>query len=82
MNEVHTDYLQVIARTGLAMKIPDEMSFENAVGLSVATISNGQGLYQQLQLPLPTDPATKPFPVLIFGGSTTMGTIAIQFAKL
>ena len=64
------------------MKIPDEMSFEKAVGLSVATISNGQGLYQQLQLPLPTDPTAKPFPVFIFGGSTTMGTIAIQFAKL
>ncbi len=42
----------------------------------------GQALYQSLKLPLPTQPARHPFPLLIYGGSTATGTLAIQFAKL
>ncbi|KAG7137213.1 Protein TOXD like protein [Verticillium longisporum] len=42
----------------------------------------GQGLYQTLKLPLPSSPAEKPFPILIYGGSTAMGISGIQYAKL
>ena len=42
----------------------------------------GQSLYQSLKLPFPTQPAHQPFPLLIYGGSTATGTLAIQFAKL
>jgi NADPH:quinone reductase-like Zn-dependent oxidoreductase len=39
-------------------------------------------LYQVLELPLPPSVASKNFPVLIYGGSTATGSLAIQFAKL
>ena len=42
----------------------------------------GQALYQSLKLPLPMHPAEHPLPLLIYGGSTATGTLAVQFAKL
>jgi len=42
----------------------------------------GQALYQSLKLPLPTQPAECALPLLIYGGSTATGTLAIQFAEL
>lgn len=44
--------------------------------------SVGQGLYQSLQLPLPSKPSSTPIPLFIYGGSTATGSLAIQFAKL
>jgi NADPH:quinone reductase-like Zn-dependent oxidoreductase len=38
-------------------------------------------MYNRLKLPLPTEPAKEPFPILIYGGSTAMGMAGIQFAK-
>ena len=42
----------------------------------------GQALYQSLKLPLPMQPSEHPPPLLIYGGSTATGTLAVQFAKL
>jgi NADPH:quinone reductase-like Zn-dependent oxidoreductase len=42
----------------------------------------GMALYQVLELPLPPSTASTKFPVLIYGGSTATGSLAIQFAKL
>lgn len=45
-------------------------------------IAKGQGLYQSLNLPLPTSPLASPIPILIYGGSTASGILGIQYAKL
>ena len=42
----------------------------------------GMALYQSLQLPWFSEPALKPFPILIYGASTATGAIAIQYARL
>ncbi|CAF9934604.1 MAG: hypothetical protein HETSPECPRED_009283 [Heterodermia speciosa] len=72
----------IVAKASIQMAIPEHMTFETAATLGVAVVTVGQALYQSLQLPLPNAPASEPFPVLIYGGSTATGTIAIQFAKL
>ncbi|MCJ1394788.1 hypothetical protein MMC18_007668 [Xylographa bjoerkii] len=69
-------------KDGLLARIPIAMSFEEAATLGVAINTIGQALYMSLKLPLPTSPAQTPLPVLIYGGSTAIGTIAIQYAKL
>ena len=73
----------IVAKGDIQMAIPEHLTFEAAATLGVAIVTVGQALYQSLQLPLPNAaPAHEPFPVLIYGGSTATGTVAIQFAKL
>ncbi|KAB8227954.1 hypothetical protein ETB97_006742 [Aspergillus alliaceus] len=72
----------IVAKGDLQMKIPDNLSFQEAATLGVGITTVGQALYQSLKLALPTEPAqNSPF-ILIYGGSTATGTLAIQFAKL
>ena len=54
---------------------------KEAATLGVGITTVGQGLYQSLQIPWPGSPAKEPFPLLIYGGSTATGSLAIQFAK-
>lgn len=42
----------------------------------------GQSLYQQLQLPLPTNPSKVSITLFIYGGSTAMGIAGLQYAKV
>ncbi|KAI9787530.1 MAG: hypothetical protein M1839_000060 [Geoglossum umbratile] len=72
----------IVARGDVQMRIPDNVSFEEAATLGVGIITVGQGLYQSLGLQLPTKPVKENIPVLVYGGSTATGTLAIQFAKL
>jgi len=72
----------ITAKGDVQIKIPDNLSFEEAATLGVGISTVGQGLYQSLKLPLPSKPADEAFPVLIYGGSTATGALAIQFAKL
>lgn len=71
-----------VAKADLQMKIPDSLSSTDAATLGVGVSTVGQGLYQSLGLPLPTSPSKEQTPVLIYGGSTATGTLAIQYAKL
>ena len=72
----------IVAKGDIQLHIPEYMTFEEAATLGVGTLTIGQALYQSLKLPLPTEPAKDDLPVLIYGGSTATGTLAIQSAKL
>ena len=71
-----------MVKDGHLAKIPDGLSFEDAATLGVGVTTIGQSLYMTLKLPLPTEPTKTPYPILIYGGSTATGTLAIQYAKL
>lgn len=73
---------RVAAKADVQMRIPDNMSFEDAATLGVGVITCGQGLFQQMGLNLPTEPSTAGEFVFIYGGSSATGTLGIQFAKL
>lgn len=72
----------LVAKGAVTMRIPDDMSFEEAASFGVGVVTVGQGMYQKLQLPLPNQPAEESFPILIYGGSSASGALAIQYAKL
>jgi NADPH:quinone reductase-like Zn-dependent oxidoreductase len=62
-------------------KVPDNVSDEEASTLGIGITTVGQGLYQSLGLPLPGT-GDRDEPVLVYGGSTATGSLAIQFARL
>ncbi len=65
-------------------KIPDSMSFENAAaigGTGVGTL--GLAFFESLGLTGSLEkPAEKPLLVLVYGGSTSVGTMCIQLLRL
>ena len=76
------DQEYLLAKADLQVKIPDYMSFEEAATLGVGLVTIGQGLYQTLKLPWPDQPVKEAFPILIYGGSSATGALAIQWTKL
>ncbi|ETS86468.1 hypothetical protein PFICI_00296 [Pestalotiopsis fici W106-1] len=65
------------------MKIPENMSFEEAASLGTGIGTMGLALFHNLQVPgYPDAPATEPTTVLVYGGSTSSGTLALQLLKL
>ncbi|TVY75999.1 Protein TOXD [Lachnellula suecica] len=72
----------ITAKGDVTVKIPSNLSFSEAAtlpgGLGMAALA----LYRHLKLPLL--PATVPegLWILVYGGSSASGTLAIQFAKL
>lgn len=64
--------------------IPAKTSFEEASTIPLASMTAAVALYQQLDLPLPWKPAPegKRIPLIIYGGSTAIGSFALKFAKL
>ncbi|EXF80076.1 zinc-binding dehydrogenase, partial [Colletotrichum fioriniae PJ7] len=85
LREIDGAFAKYIAVKGdVQIKTPDNISDEEAATLGIAVTTVGQGLYQTLNLPLPTSPTTaSPAPtILIYGGSTAMGISGIQYAKL
>lgn len=71
----------------MVIRVPPNMSFEDAAGLSIVTYASGLALYQTLKLPLPkvepvaASTSSKPTYVLVSGGASASGTMAIQFIK-
>lgn len=72
----------IVVKGDIQMRMPENMSFEDASTLGVGILTVGQGIYQTLKVPLPTEPAKESKPILIYGGSTATGSLAIQFVKL
>ena len=65
------------------MRIPEDMTFEQAGTIALDATTAGQGLYQKaLKLNLPTNPIKKKTFVLIYEGSSAIGALGIQYAKL
>lgn len=78
-------YCEYIKAVGVfTWKIPDWMSFEEAAGLSGTCIATvGMSLFWSLGLPGTFEqPVEKPVDVLVYGGSSSIGTVAIQMLKL
>ncbi|KAF9887094.1 hypothetical protein FE257_010588 [Aspergillus nanangensis] len=72
----------IVVKGDLQIIIPDSLSFQEAATLGVGVCTVGQSLYQSLKIASPTNPISTPEPILIYGGSTATGTLAIQYAKL
>jgi NADPH:quinone reductase-like Zn-dependent oxidoreductase len=72
-----------LVHDGHLAKIPETLSFEETATLGVGITTVGQALYMTMKLPLPNEKPIEGAPfILIYGGSTATGTLAIQFAKL
>ena len=75
----------ILGKDSVALILPDNVSFESAASLGAGLTTIGLCLYKSLQLPLPTlEHQVSPLsgPVLVYGGSTATGVLAIQFLKL
>ncbi|KAJ7591663.1 dehydrogenase [Mycena floridula] len=72
-----------VADAQVLIKIPENLSFEDAAGLGLASFTAAQALWQvHTDLPTPPEPAKEPFPILIWGGASAVGQYALQLAKL
>ena len=76
------EYVKAIAV--FTWKMPDWMSFEEAAGMSGTCIATmGVAIFRSLELPGTFDqPVEKGKDVLIYGGSSSVGTVGIQMVKL
>lgn len=58
----------------LVWKVPSSVSWEEAAALGgIGPHTAVQALYMRLKLPMPSQPSSKPTPVLVWGGSTSVG---------
>lgn len=77
-------FAQYVGATDIVlMKIPDHMSIEEGASLGTGIGTIGLALFHNLQVPAyPTKPASEEKTVLVYGGSTASGTIALQLLRL
>ncbi|KIW15246.1 hypothetical protein PV08_05291 [Exophiala spinifera] len=60
--------------------LPNTVSFEEAATIPLAALTASVALYHNLRLPYPWEQSTKRTPVLIYGGTSAIGTFAIKLA--
>ncbi|KAK9458901.1 chaperonin 10-like protein [Lipomyces oligophaga] len=83
MGEPHGSFAEyAIAWASTTFLIPDKISFEEAATLPLVCLTAVYGMFDLLGLPFPTRPATTEIPLLIYGASTSVGLVSIQYAKL
>lgn len=68
---------------GMALKMPDEMSFAVGAGMGLRIATAGMAIFHSLGLSaeLLEKPSQESFDVLVYGGTTSTGTMAIQLLK-
>ena len=67
----------------ITIKLPNSISFEEGASFGVGIGTGILALFRSLALPgSPKDPAKVPKKVLVYGGSTATGTLAIQLLKM
>ncbi|KAI0867313.1 GroES-like protein [Hypoxylon argillaceum] len=70
------------ATADFTLKLPDGMPFEVGATLGISLATVGYALFRSLQIPGHSEkPAVQPAYVLIYGGSSATGTMAIQLVK-
>lgn len=67
----------LVAKGDIQLRISDNTTDEEAATLGAGVITCGQALYQSLELPLPGSGKAGIW-LLIYGGSTASGSLAIQ----
>ncbi|GKZ27643.1 hypothetical protein AbraIFM66951_001744 [Aspergillus brasiliensis] len=81
----HGGYAEyAIAWAYTTFHIPESTDFEEAATIPLAAATAALSLYQCLKLPLPWNPQTPetPLPLVVYGGSTAVGSFALKLAKL
>ncbi|KAI0388677.1 GroES-like protein [Xylariaceae sp. FL0594] len=72
----------VAVLTHLALRVPEHMSFEQAAAVGTSVATAGHALFRSLRIPgHPERPAAKAATVLVWGGSSATGTMAIQLIQ-
>ncbi|KAI0876701.1 GroES-like protein [Hypoxylon argillaceum] len=80
-NGAFAEYVRVPAL--LAIKYLGDLDISQACSLGVAAATSWMALWEHLCLPAsPSQPAPESFDVLVYGGSTCCGAMAIQLLKL
>lgn len=75
-------------KSGMGLLLPNHTPFTSGATLGVSVLATGLSMFrpESLSLPLSSSSSSTPpsgrFPILIYCGSTSLGTLAIQFAKL
>lgn len=76
----------VAAPADVTLTLPDSVPWSVGVSLPTVWFTVGQALFQKLLPPVlgaqPFRPAASPTTVLVYGGSTSVGTAAIQLLRL
>lgn len=73
---------KIVVKSGAQLRLPESYSFEEASTFGVSVMTCGQGLYQEMGLNWPSNPTQSKETILIYGGSSAMGTMGIQLAAL
>ncbi|RAQ59800.1 quinone oxidoreductase [Aspergillus flavus] len=71
-----------IAWAHTTFHLPEETSFEEGATIPLAAMTSAIGLFQELNLPLPWNPAKESLPLVVYGGSSAVGAFAIKLARL
>lgn len=89
-NDDHPEYgtyaEYILLKGNIAMHVPKDLSLGAASALPCGLLTTGLSLYKFLELPYLTSPVEEKDGcsafLLVYGGSTASGTLAIQFAKM